>query len=120
MLESEEDIFGHRIQYEYIQSGSQPFLTRILYGFDSGGKNPLYEIRFSYIDKATSLSSYKTQFEIKTPKLLSDISLFVSGNRVRSYAFSYDNPDTPVSHLISIIEVSPSASLPKMEFSYGE
>jgi hypothetical protein len=77
MLESEEDLFGHRIQYEYTQSGSQPFLARILYGFDSGGKNPMYEINFSYIDKIASLSSYKTQFEIKTTKLLSDISLFV-------------------------------------------
>ena len=118
MLEEEQDMFGHIIRYEYIQNGGQPYLSSILYGYEAGGTNPLYEIRFEYIDKFASLTSYRTQFEVSTKKLLSGITLSVSGVVARGYRFTYDSPDTPISHLTSIGEYTGSKNLPVISFSY--
>ncbi len=119
LLNEENDAFGHRIRYAYFQDGWQSYISDILYGYDTTGDNPLYQIHFDYIDKWASLTSYRTQFEISTKKVLSHVTLKVDGKAMHTYTLSYDNLDTPISHLMSISESAGSVTLPKIQFSYG-
>ena len=122
LLEEEWDQFGYKILYQYISDWNQPYLSKIQYGYKlSNPSDYLYEIRFDYVSKTASLTSYRTQFEISTKKLLSQVGIFVSGNFTRGYAFKYDALDTPISHLTSIQETGPSGEkLPEISFSYGQ
>ncbi len=80
----------------------------------------MYQIRFDYIAKAASLTSYRTQFEIMTKKLLSKVTLVAGGLPVRGYELTYDSPDAPISHLTSIAEFGASGEkLPNISLSYG-
>lgn len=83
LLDEERDGFGHAIKYEYAIDGGQPYLSLVNYGFDRENSYPLYQIRFEYITKSASLTSYRTQFEVSTKKLLSKIMLVSGGNLVR-------------------------------------
>lgn len=83
LLESEEDAFGHKINYFYSQNGGQPYLSKIEYGYTFPTNLPTYTIQFSYVPKSKSLSSYRTQFEISTKQLLSAVKLFANGQEVR-------------------------------------
>lgn len=118
-LDEERDAFGHTIQYIYSQNGGQPYITDILYWFDTQFLNPMYQIHFSYQDKKSSLSSFRTQFEVSTKKLLSQISFLASWKIIRGYEFRYDSIDSPVSHLIWIRETSLHSQLPETTFYYG-
>ena len=89
LLDEERDQFGNAIKYQYILDGGQPYLSQISYGFDAGGTDALYQIRFEYISKTASLTSYRTQFEVSTKKLLSRVNLYVSGERLPSISLSY-------------------------------
>lgn len=119
MLDSVTDSFGNRIEYNYIRdAGGNVLPKNIRYGFDAQG-TPLYEVQFRLIDKTRSITSYRTQFELKSTKLLSEVALMVSGVEARKYVLSYDSVDTAYSHLVSIQEKSLSTSLPSTTFSYG-
>ena len=74
LVDEEKDMFGHIIRYSYIQDGGQSYISDIFYGYEMGGTNPLYHIHFDYTLKSASLTSYRTQFEVSTKKLLSRIS----------------------------------------------
>ena len=97
-------MFGHSIRYSYFIDGGQPYVRDIFYGYEQGDKNPLYTIHFDYIDKSASLTSYRTQFEVSTKKLLSEVSLKVNSEVKHTYSLAYDNPDNTISHLVSIGE----------------
>lgn len=119
MLDSITDQFGNRIEYSYIRDiGGNVLPKNIRYGFDVLG-TPLYEIQFRLIDKTRSITSYRTQFELKSAKLLSEVVLMVSGVESRKYLLSYDSIDSAYSHLVSIQEKTSSTTLPAMKFSYG-
>lgn len=119
MLDSVTDPFGNRIEYNYIRdAGGNVLPENIRYGFDSTG-NPLYEIQFRLIDKTRSITSYRTQFELKSTKLLSEVALMVSGTEARKYVLNYDSADSAYSHLVSIQEKSGAISLPATAFGYG-
>ncbi len=120
LLDEEKDIFWHSIRYHYFSDKGQSYIDEITYAFDANNINPLYSIRFEYKDKWASLTSYRTQFEISTRKLLSKVSIYVDKTYTRSYIFSYDNPDAAISHLVSIWEISSTGETePKNLFSYG-
>jgi RHS repeat-associated protein len=119
LIDEERDDFGHMIRYTYLQDGGQSYISDIFYGFETTGWNPIYQVHFDYIDKWTSLTSYRTQFEIRTRKLLSQVSLKVSSVTKHTYSLAYDNPDTPISHLMSISEDALGVILPKVQFVYG-
>jgi hypothetical protein len=108
------------IRYQYSVDGGQPYLSQIFYGYDIWGDDPLYRIELDYIAKSASLTSYRTQFEISTKKLLSKVTLLTGGVRTRGYEFSYDALDTPISHLTTIGEWGASGEkLPIISLSYG-
>lgn len=120
MLDSITDPFGNRIEYNYIRdAGGNVLPKNIRYGFDRAG-TPLYEIQFRLIDKTRSISSYRTQFELKTSKLLSEVALMVNGIEARKYVLSYDSVDSAYSHLIRIEERSGAEKLPSLDLSYGK
>lgn len=119
MLDSVTDPFGNRMEYNYIRDAGGNVLPRnIRYGFDTNG-TPLYEIRFRLTDKVRSITSYRTQFELKSTKLLSEAALMVNGTEARKYVLNYDSTDTAYSHLVSIQEKSGTVSLPATALSYG-
>lgn len=121
LLDEEKDQFGNTIKYTYTLNAGQSYLTTIEYAWKSWDTNPLYRISFDYINKVASLSSYRTQFEVSTKKLLSKVTLSVSGVPSRGYIFQYDSPDTPISHLLSITEFANSGEkLPSISFKYGD
>ena len=78
LVDEERDMFGHSIRYSYFIDGGQPYVSDIVYGYERGDKNPLYTVHFDYITKSASLTSYRTQFEVSTKKLLSGVSLKVN------------------------------------------
>jgi RHS repeat-associated protein len=120
LVDEERDMFGHSIRYSYFIDGGQPYVRDIFYGYERGDKNPLYTIHFDYIDKSASLTSYRTQFEVSTKKLLSQVFLKVNWIAKHTYSLEYDNPDNTISHLISIIEEAGGVTLPQTLFEYGE
>jgi RHS repeat-associated protein len=121
LLDEERDQFGHSIRYQYALDGGQPYLSLIEYGFTIQWVDPMYQVRFDYVDKTASLTSYRTQFEISTKKLLSKVSLYTAGSLTRGYEFMYDSLDTPISHLLSIGEFgNQNERLPATTFDYGE
>lgn len=121
LIDEERDQFWHAIRYRYTIDGGQPYLAVIEYGFHTSWSDPLYTIGFDYIAKTASLTSYRTQFEVSTRKLLSKVVLSVAGTPTRWYDLTYDTVDAPISHLISLTESAPGGlSLPSTTFSYGQ
>jgi len=112
----------NEIVYDYFKDNNQVYLDTITYAWW------LYKIEFNYVDKATSLSSYRTQFEVKTSKLLSNIVFNTDNTETKRYEFGYDSVNTVFSHLTSVEETSPQPSpwgegegrYRKYNFQYGK
>ena len=62
---------------------------------------------------------YRTQFEVKTSKLLSNIVFKTNNTEIKRYEFSYDNVNTVFSHLTSVEEKSGTIVKSKHQFVYG-
>ena len=103
----------NEIVYNYFKDNNQVYLDTITYAWG------LYEIKFNYVDKQASLSSYRTQFEVKTSKLLSNIVFKTNNTEIKRYEFSYDNVNTVFSHLTSVEEKSGTIVKSKHQFVYG-
>jgi Insecticide toxin TcdB middle/N-terminal region/Salmonella virulence plasmid 65kDa B protein len=116
-LEKQSDVYGNEIKYRYFKDQNQVYLQDIQYAFN--GITPAYKVQFSYVDKTKTSTSYRTQFEVKTSKILDSIALLVEGVEKKRYTFSYDSLSAPFSHLIEVKEHNGTQVKTKQNFVYG-
>lgn len=116
-LQKVEDNRGNKVLYSYFKDANQVYIDKIEYVFV--WDIPLYKIQFNYQNKARSLTSYRTQFEVKTTKLLQDITLYTDNAETKKYLVQYDSVDNPYSHLTQIKEVSWVNNRSIYDFIYG-
>ena len=121
LLTSAEDLNGNRIEYDYFQDHNQVYPQEIRYAFTDS--TPLYRVRFEYVEKTASATSYKTQFELATYYLLQNVYAeeYSTGSwrTARTYTLTYDSTTSAISKLIRLQESGPGITLPALEFEYG-
>ena len=115
-LTKKVDIRWNEIEYSYFKDKNQVYLKEINYVYSNN--TPLYSIKFDYLDKKISSTSFRTQFEVKTSKLLSDIKVYVWGTLWKQYNFSYDSIDKVFSHLLKVELQSNGKNFQSYDFSY--
>jgi len=115
------DLNGNTIEYTYFQDRNQVYLDTIRYVFTSPTES-LFRIKFNYLSKSTSATSYHPGFPVSTYSLLQSIdaqenvsSAFVTKKR---YIFAYDNINNSVSRLISITQDAGGQTFPPIQFEY--
>ena len=102
--------------YSYFKDINQVYLKEINYVYTDSV--PLYKIKFNYKEKETSSTSYRTQFEVKTTKLLSNIQAFVSDKLSKQYDLTYDSTSNVFSHLTKVELNSNWKTFQRYDFSY--
>lgn len=107
----------NEVNYSYFKDNNQVYLQEINYVYLNS--TSLYSVKFNYQDKKISSTSFRTQFEVKTSKLLSDIKIYVSDDLKKQYNFTYDAIDKPFSHLTKVELVSDNKVYQKYDFTYG-
>ncbi|EKE27739.1 MAG: virulence plasmid 65kDa B protein/YD repeat protein [uncultured bacterium (gcode 4)] len=118
MLEKEELPTWEIVLYSYSRENWAVYPISIKYWF-SGSWTNLYELQFTYISKTKSVESYRTNFPVKTSKLLSQVSLNVNWAKTKWYECKYDDSKTVDSHLLSVQEITSEKALSPTVFSYG-
>lgn len=125
-LDRVQDKLGNYMTLTYIKADGQIYPDTINYtGFDgSPSLSPTFQVDFDYIDtRSDYFFSYRSNFLIKTNKLLSTITAKQNGSRIRKYVLSYQqSPGTNRMLLSSITQygLTDSTSLPPIEFTYQE
>ncbi len=126
-LDKVQDTLGNYMSLTYIKDEGQIYPDTIDYtGNDIVQPNlsSTFQVDFDYIDsRADYFFSYRSNYLIKTNKLLSTITAKQNGSRIRKYALSYQQSlGTKRMLLSSIVQygLTDSSSLPPIEFTYQE
>ncbi|MFH1283161.1 MAG: SpvB/TcaC N-terminal domain-containing protein, partial [bacterium] len=129
-LDKVQDTLGNYMTLTYIKDGGQIYPDTINYtGFDGAPSlDPAFQVDFDYIDSRDDFFfSYRSNFIIKTNKLLSTITVKQNGSRIRKYMLSYQqSPSTKRLLLVSVVQHGlddtsfDSTSLPPITFQYQE
>lgn len=108
---------GEHVDYQYERDKGAVYPISVKWAFNTSG-NALYEARLVYVPKTRSIASYRTNFPVQTARLLSEVGLYVQGDKKRFYTLQYDATETVDSHLIKVTESTPEGSLPSTQFTY--
>ena len=114
------DIKGYKINFDYIESGNNYYLTKVSYGGKTTTTHQA-EILFNYVDRTDFTTAYISALPISANKLLKSV---VSRNKVNgawqelcTYRLTHELND--VQRLTQIDCASGSSSLNPLRFSYG-
>lgn len=114
------DIKGYKINFDYIESGNNYYLTKVSYGGKTTATHQA-EILFNYVDRIDFTTAYISALPISANKLLKSV---VSRNKVNgawqelcTYRLTHELND--VQRLTQIDCTSGSSSLNPLRFSYG-
>ncbi len=88
LLVEQQDVWGHKVVYDYTDQGSTSLVSEIGWVFD--GDTPQYRVTFSYADRDDWISDATGGFEEVLDKRMSGVDVFTRGTKVRSYALSYE------------------------------
>ena len=114
------DIKGYKINFDYIESDNNYYLTKVSYGGKTTATHQA-EIQFNYVDRTDFTTAYISALPISANKLLKSV---VSRNKVNgawqelcTYRLTHELND--VQRLTQIDCASGSSSLNPLRFSYG-
>ena len=99
-LRTKVDRNGNRIEYSYFKVGTQSYLEKISWVFNSSGQ-ALYEALFRYEDRPDPISDGKPGFDLQTTKRIKEIYITSGGQRFRSYHFAFESV-SGLSRLVSV------------------
>ncbi|MEK9165234.1 MAG: SpvB/TcaC N-terminal domain-containing protein [Patescibacteria group bacterium] len=121
MLNKTVDQYGNQITYTYFTDHNQIYPDAIQYVF-TDETTSLYRVKFDYLQKSTSATSYQTQFEIATYYVLGSIKIqrFIDNvwQTQKEYSLAYDYLDQAISRLLSITPKAGTLALPSLNFAY--
>lgn len=131
-LNKVKDVFGNYLYITYTQDGNQCYPSKISYTsrnaiFRTSGSSldiniQYYSVEFSYADRQDSQVNYRAGIKLETNKLLSAITVYADGERVRKYALNYEFNSQGIRSLLkSITQYGEDDSnyLPKVGFEYN-
>ncbi|MDD5292001.1 MAG: toxin TcdB middle/N-terminal domain-containing protein, partial [Candidatus Omnitrophica bacterium] len=126
-LDKVKDVLGNYMALTYIKDANQIYPDKINYTGYSGENNlnPAFEVDFDYSDSVREdySFSYRSNFLIRTNKLLQAVTVKQNGARIRKYSLSYEySPSTKRALLSSITQygLTDALSFPSIEFVYQE
>lgn len=110
------DLKGYRIDFEYIQSGNNYYISKIKYGGKTSTTH-LAEIVFQYATRTDYTPAYVSGVEISPNLLLKEIKTYNSGQELRTYTLTHALADN-VQRLTQLDCSSGSSSLNPLVFNY--
>jgi RHS repeat-associated protein len=123
LVESETNLMGEQIAFEYSHDQGQVYLTRITWG-----PGAVYTAALGYETRDDPTKSYRGGFAVVTAQRLASITVTAFGTERRAYQLVYDQRDPtdptalPVARLIGITStgVNHSGSWPALTFTYAK
>lgn len=123
LVESETNLMGEQIAFEYSHDQGQVYLTKITWG--PGG---VYSATLGYETRDDPTKSYRGGFAVVTAQRLASITVTASGTERRAYRLVYDQRDPndptvlPVARLVGVTStgVNRNGSWPALTFKYAK
>jgi len=111
------DIKGYRIDFEYLESGNNYYISKIRYGGKTTATH-LAEIVFQYTTRTDYTSVYISDVEINSNQLLKNIISYNNGQELRTYSLTHTFVDN-VNRLTQLDCSTGSSSLNPLVFNYN-
>lgn len=115
-LTSLVDIKGYRIDFEYMETGNNYYISKIRYGGKTTTSH-VAEIVFQYISRTDYTSVYLSDVEINANQLLKKIISYNNGQELRTYTLTHTFTDN-VNRLTQLDCSTGSLSLNPLSFNY--
>ena len=123
-LDKVQDTLGNYMTLTYIKDNNQIYPDTINYTGYEPSINPAFQVQFNYLDSRDDyFFSYRSNFLIRTNKLLNVITVKQNGQRIRKYSISYEQSPSTKRYLLKSVTqygLDDSSSLPPIEFNYQE
>ncbi|MDD5005589.1 MAG: SpvB/TcaC N-terminal domain-containing protein [Candidatus Omnitrophica bacterium] len=126
-LDKVEDLSGNYMILTYIKDANQIYPDTVNYTGCDGQENlaSAFQVDFDYEsgERVDYFFSYRSNFLIRTNKLLRTITVKQNGSRIRKYNLSYEYSSSTKRALLSSVTqygLDDSSSLPPVEFNYQE
>ncbi len=120
LVESETNLMGEQIAYQYTHDQNQVYLSKI-----SWGPSAAYNVSLAYESRIDPTTSYRSGFVVTTAQRLATITLRAFGAERRAYRLSYDplpgQPAFPVARLSGVTSTGENGdgSWPSLSFTYA-
>ncbi len=110
VLSKKVDVYWNEINYKYIKSDNNIYLSEINYS--------VYSIKLEYLQKSFSTSSYLYNFKLENHKLLKNVIVSYNSNEIKRYELSYKDVETVFPKLINIKEIAWTKINDNISFTY--